>query len=257
MNAAIKLLLGKQIRRANQVTLSLAGLLFSASTMASILSFDFSISNSRFDVSGNETAHSLIGAHNSGNLVCADSVSGFVRMGPRQSCGQFTRNYSMRLTATFSIDRNEQFIFQTGADWGRGGGIVFENRQDSALSLLTLRSDDVWWRRNWNNKDVFTTQLDLTPGDYALSWIGFEDCCAGETTLRFRTAAGEYQELTKENFGASLTAVTEPGTFALLGLGLAGFIMLRSRRSAYQAMRASQKEEKDAATGATPLSSLA
>ncbi|MEM8548205.1 MAG: PEP-CTERM sorting domain-containing protein, partial [Pseudomonadota bacterium] len=49
----------------------------------------------------------------------------------------------------------------------------------------------------------------------------------------------------------------EPGTITLLGLGLAGFAVLRKRRSSFQAMRAQQKAVSDAKRGVEQLKAAA
>ena len=36
-------------------------------------------------------------------------------------------------------------------------------------------TEDVWWRYDWNDPDVFTTTFDFAAGDsYTLVWVVFE-----------------------------------------------------------------------------------
>ncbi len=227
---------------------TLLGLALSASVQAGPLTFDYSITESSYRVDGTESAQALIDAHTAGTLVCTDSVEGFVRIGPRQSCGIFQRDYSMRVTTQFDLVDGGNYRFQAGADWGRGGGVILTNLSDGTRLLTDLTAEDVWWNRNWNNRDVFISEFDLDPGRYALTWIGFEGCCAGETTVRYSFNGADFSDFTAQNFEQHVS-VPEPGTLVLLTMGLVGFVILRRRHGAFQAMRAEQKAASDAARG--------
>ena len=207
-----------------------AAIALGATAQATPLTFDYSVTSSNYQVDGSESGQDLIDAHNAGSVLCTDSADGFVRMGPRQNCGFNTRGYSLNLTTEFELTSGGEYTFQAGADWGRGGGVVLTDLDSGSTSLYSLRTDDVWWARNWNNRDVFNTTFDLGPGSYAVSWIGFEYCCGGETSIRYSYNGGEFENFTAENFGTHLAAVPEPGIFGMLGAGLAGVGLIRRRR---------------------------
>ena len=207
-----------------------AALALSASAQATLLTFDYSVTRSNYQVNGSESSQDLINAHSAGAVLCTDSADGFVRMGPRQNCGFNTRGYSLNLTTQFDLSAGGEYTFQAGADWGRGGGVVLTDLDTGDSTLHSLRTDDVWWARNWNNRDVFNTTFNLDAGSYAVSWIGFEYCCGGETSIRYSYNGSEFTNFTEENFGAHLAAVAEPETVALLGAGLLSLALVRRRR---------------------------
>lgn len=230
----------------------LFGLTFALSAQAGPITFDYSITHTDYRVDGSETAESLVNAHELGDLVCTGSVDGFVRVGPRQSCGVFQRDYSLLVTTQFNLLDGGNYRFQAGVDWGRGGGVILTDLNNGNQLLTDLASGDLWWNRNWSDSDVFVSEFDLDPGAYALTWIGFEGCCAGETTVRYSYNGEAFSNLTADNFGQHAT-VSEPGTLFLLALGLVGFVILRRRHGSFQAMRAEQKAASDAARGIEPL----
>jgi hypothetical protein len=231
---------------------ALVGLAVAASAQAGPITFDYSITHTDYRVDGTETAESLVNAHELGDLVCTGSVDGFVRVGPRQTCGVFQRNYSLLVSTQFNLVDGGNYRFQAGVDWGRGGGVILTDLSSGEQLLTDLASGDLWWNRDWNDSDVFISEFDLDPGAYALTWIGFEGCCAGETTVRYSYNGEAFSNLTGESFGQHAT-VSEPGTLFLLGLGLVGFVILRRRHGSFQAMRAEQKTASDAARGIEPL----
>ncbi len=191
------------------------------------LSFDLSITQSNYQVLGTESPQDLIDEHLSGGLLCQSSMSGFVQMGSRQTCNGPRRNYSMMATVQFSLTSDENIRFRTGADWGRGGGIILRDLDAGTMQFTDLTSEDIWWRRNWNDSDVIFSDVVLAAGSWALTWIGFEGCCAGETTIGYSLDGGaSYAALTRDNFRSSV-AVTEASTLFLLSLGVLGTVLLR------------------------------
>lgn len=240
-----------------KVGTALATLAFAAGAQAGLLTFDYSVTGINYSVNGSENAADLLNAHNAGSTICSGSADGFVSTGPRQNCGTTSRtDYSLQLHTEFDLANASNLRFQTGADWGRGGGLILTDRNSGARSVYDVTSDDIWWNRDWNNSDVFITELNLDSGAYALTWIGFEGCCAGETTVRYSHNGGGFMDFTRANFQA-LTSVPEPGTVALLSIGLAGFALLRRQRTTFRAMRASQKTASDQNRGVAPLETTA
>jgi hypothetical protein len=67
----------------------------------------------------------------------------------------------------------------------------------------------------------FTTAVDLDAGSsYTLAWLGFEDCCAGVTTIRFSYEGRPFQILNESNLDPLTAPEPHPALLAALGLVL-------------------------------------
>jgi hypothetical protein len=137
-------------------------------------------------------------------------------------------DYSILLSATLMPNVTASWTFQVGADWGRGGVAAVIDNATSTVLQETVRTDDIWWNNDWNDPDVFTTNIVLDAGSsYSLVWLGFEDCCAGVTTIRFSYAGAPFQNLNQPNVAPLV--VPEPVVAPLLGVGLAALSTRRRK----------------------------
>lgn len=172
---------------------------------------------------------------------CDRSLDALVDVTARQTCGGSKRDYGAQYTITGTNTGITDFQF--GLDWGRGGFISFES--DGAEGDLLRQTNDVWWSRNWGNGDVINYRFDQL-GDFTLTLLGFEGCCDGVNSVRYRSAA--FDDIASLSPGSNAVSpvrqntpvewtilsvnaseVPVPGSLALIALG-AG-LLLRRRRS--------------------------
>ena len=159
------------------------------------------VRESTYSVTGLETVPSILAEFGGGNLVCNVGLAEVNLVGSVQTCGGPNGDIATLITIDFSQSSNTHW--QIGPDWGRGGMIW---RQDA-----TSYVDDYWWGQNWNNTgEVITYQ---TGGSGVLSFLGFEGCCGGPMSIRYSSDQGN-------SWTTAAVNVSEPGTLALLGLGL-------------------------------------
>lgn len=111
---------------------------------------------------------------------CDQALDALIDVTARQTCGGSKRNYGALFTITGTNTGVTNFEF--GLDWGRGGFISFDGANGSDL---IRRTDDVWWSRNWGNRDVIDYRLDQQ-GEFTLTMLGFEGCCDGINSVRYR-----------------------------------------------------------------------
>jgi hypothetical protein len=191
---------------------------------AGALTFQADFTGTTYQVGAGDTFADLMAAHAAGTPLASVSMTGFQGVSAQVEAGVST-NYSILLTTTFTAGVTGSYEFQIGADWGRGGVAAVLDGNGTLISEL-VRTDDIWWANDWNNPDVFTTQLNLDAfSSYTLVWLGFEGCCGGVTTLRFSFEGSPFQTLNTLNFTPFV--VPEPRIAALLGLGLLALESLR------------------------------
>jgi len=158
---------------------------------------------------------------NPSTLLCEQSLSSFDGISTRATCGGSNRDNGTLFAITGSVTGPTQIQF--GLDWGRGG-----------FSWLTLGDntqqverydDDIWWSNNWNNSDVINFVLP-EPGDFLLIGLGFEGCCDGNNSARWRSL-----DARGDNWQTLAVNVPNPGVAPLMGLGLAGLMLARRRKA--------------------------
>ncbi len=173
-------------------------------------------STDNISVNGGDTAGSLLTRFNSGTEICTVNIEEFTGVGGKQDCGTAAHDDLATLyTVTYSLGAGTA-LFELGADWGLGGIIMGTDGGD------IIRTDDIWWGYSWNNADVLDFSI-TGSGMGSFQLLGFESCCSGANSLRVSMDGGQ-------TFTAVVTTVPEPAAFALLGLGLMGLTVARSRR---------------------------
>jgi hypothetical protein len=196
-----------------------------ASTEADALSFQAEFRSSTFQVMPGDTYADLLAAHLAGAPLASITLTGLENASAQVSAG-VSADYSILLVASLTSGVTGNFTFQVGADWGRGGVAAVVDDATGTVIQELVRTDDIWWNNDWNDPDVFTTNVVLNAGSsYSLVWLGFEGCCAGVTTIRYSYAGAPFQNLNDVNIAPLV--VPEAATGVLLGTGLAA---LASRR---------------------------
>lgn len=168
---------------------------------------------------------------NPNKRICDMALQVFEGISSHDSCDGPKNNIGTLFTIAGSVTAPTQL--QLGLDWGRGGFTMLTGA--GLTATLQRYKSDIWWHKSWDNVDVLNLFLPITT-DFLLVGLGFEGCCDGFNSARWRSggdagpsgfavgaeAPGDWQTLAVN--------VPEPGVAYLLGLGLAGFAYSRRTR---------------------------
>lgn len=115
--------------------------------------------------------------------------------------------------------------FQIAADGGYGGAAYVDG------SLTQTRDYNIWWGYDWNNTSqmLLADLSNVSIGTHVLDFYWAEDCCNGYQSARFNINGGDWLVLSVSNLDT--LAVPEPGSVALLGLGLSAAFFARRKRA--------------------------
>jgi hypothetical protein len=218
----------------------LGTLMASASAQASLMinSIDVAIVSTTYNATGISNDYSAAEAasiamfegfmpayFNTDTLICEESLDSFDGLTTHGTCGGTHRDNGTLFAITGTVTGPTEMQF--GLDWGRGG-FSWLTLGDNAPQIERY-NEDIWWGTSWNNSDVLNFALP-EPGDFLLIGLGFEGCCDGSNSARWRSlgsgpgdSAGEWQTLA--------VTVPSPGAAPLMGLGLAGLVIARRRKT--------------------------
>ena len=193
-----------------------------------ISDIEMEVRSSTYVVSGSESRTDLLSEFSSGSQVCAASLHSLSRSSAGTVCQNTGIDRYRDIATMFTIDFSQidtNSIWEFGADWGRGGAVMFNGGLDQAYT------GDYWWAYNWNRtSEIIRFSLDTRGNSSAyygsLTFLGFEGCCGGSMSLRYSTDHGNSWTIASVN----KIAVPEPATLALLGLGLVAVAGIRRRR---------------------------
>jgi len=132
------------------------------------------------------------------------------------------RNSIGHLNISFDVASQEVWSFDFGLDAGYGAELFVDG------NLIVDRSDDLWWRRNWQHSDVFSLDTyKFTQGSHSLDVYFAENCCDGLSTVRMTNhSTQEISMLTSSALQAA--SIPEPATAILFGLGALGLMLRRN-----------------------------
>ena len=198
---------------------SLAALLFASTSQASLIvnSVDMTVAESTFGVTDDNTeldAKLNFQSAIEDDLVCELSLDILDNVGGRQLCGGPRRDTVTQFTISGVNTGTTELEF--GLDWGRGGYSTLYPPAGGAIPVMEKYTDDIWWAFNWNHEDVLKFTFDFE-GEFNLALLGFEGCCNGTNSARWRSANGEWQSLAVN----AAAAVPVPSVLWLTVLGLA------------------------------------
>lgn len=131
-------------------------------------------------------------------------------------------NLATAMTAQFSVAAAlaGSWSFEVGGDGGLGGALFLDGRLIGSL----MTNFDI-------DPAVTATNITVSAGTHTLTWITYEDCCDGpQNAGRFKTpGAASYTTFAAAD---GLTAVPEPGSFAILMLGVFSLVGIEALRAA-------------------------
>ncbi len=213
----------------------LAAMIFASSAHSGLIidSIDMYVADISYQVNRSSTfvdALANFGAAYDSNPICEVSLDSLEGVGAKYNCGGKARSNTGTLFLISGYNTGASQI-QFGTDWGRGGYSSISAEGSSDIKKYT---DDIWWGRNWNNRDVLSFNFSAQ-GAFSMILLGFEACCNGSTSARTREFGvdGLAQDAAWQSLAVNAAAVPVPPAAWLFGLGLVGLVMSRIRRREY------------------------
>lgn len=136
-------------------------------------------------------------------------------------------NIAFRSTIDFGVTAAQagSWSFRTGVDFSQGGALFLDG------VALDVGTNDMWWNGNYSNSNGFLSgSSTVAAGNHTLSIYGLESCCDGFQQAQFKAGSSSYASFSSTDGLASVSAVPEPSTYAMLLIGL-GLLAFTGRRS--------------------------
>jgi len=143
-------------------------------------------------------------------------------------------NIAFRSTIDFGVTAAQagSWSFRTGVDFSNGGALFLDG------VALDVGTGDMWWNGSYSNSAGFLSgSSTLAAGNHTLSIYGLESCCDGFQQAQFKAGNSSFASFSSTDGLASVSAVPEPSTYAMLlvGLGLLAFTARRKQPDAFRA----------------------
>lgn len=115
------------------------------------------------------------------------------------------------------------FQFRFGVDFGNGGAVFLDGVQ------VAYSSTDMWWGNAYTNTAQFLAFTStLAAGAHTIEVFGLDSCCDGGAQGQFKSSKATAFTTFSNVDGMN---VPEPGSVALLGLGMLGLMASRKKSS--------------------------
>lgn len=137
-----------------------------------------------------------------------------------------TGGYNLNLLSiNFALPGSAMFSLFAGLDAHYGAQIYIDD------SLVYTNDDDLWWSRNWNNRDVVELEnISLTPGQKAIDIFWAESCCNGPNSVMFAFDNAQPVFLNSSALQDAIPEVAAPNGVTLLAFGLLVLIGLSANK---------------------------
>ncbi|GAA6184295.1 CCXG family PEP-CTERM protein [Aliiglaciecola sp. NS0011-25] len=179
----------------------LASLVISASANAAVITLESRDIDASFNSSDLQAAFDLLPSSSVNTISSTDNFN-------------TDRDSVNLLTVEFDMSYEGSWTLEAGLDAGYGAELFFDG------ILVSERTDNLWWKYNWNNSDVFTIDLNnIAIGSHTIELFWAENCCSGNNSIRLtEVSSGEVQTLSAASVDAA--SIPEPAGILLLGMGL-------------------------------------
>jgi hypothetical protein len=191
----------------------LLGLIFcAANANATLITLETRDINQYFDKSD------LLNSWNQSTAGIVNNIDSFEMF-------QSGNNSLTMLTIDFNIDYEGLWSFESGLDAGYGAALFVDG------TLIDNRTDNLWWRYNWSNSDVFRVEdIALSTGNHVIQLLWAENCCNGSSSVRFTETLGQDRLLSVagiDEASTSSSTIPEPTSIALFGLAALSLLTRR------------------------------
>lgn len=137
-----------------------------------------------------------------------------------------TGGYNLNLLSiNFELPFATIFSLFAGLDAHYGAEIYIDH------PLVYANNDDLWWRKNWNNKDVVELEnVPLSAGQKSIDIFWAESCCNGPNSVMFTFNNAQPVFLNSSALQDALLKVPAPNGITLFTLGLLLLIGLSANK---------------------------